>query len=88
MSDSVSDSTSQIPQDDLSSKVYTSTIHPLLLSMKSQEVVHKPATQAEERAQGRLSMTTYIRYFIAGGGYIFTPIVVVLFLLAEVFYML
>ncbi|XP_019852693.1 PREDICTED: multidrug resistance-associated protein 4-like, partial [Amphimedon queenslandica] len=62
-----------------------------LLSEKQQDqscskssVVQKPALSEEERAHGSLSMKTYIHYFIAGGGYIFTPIVVAIFILTQV----
>ena len=39
---------------------------------------------AEERAHGRISMKTYYHYFKAGGGYVFTFIVLVIFILCEV----
>lgn len=39
---------------------------------------------AEERAHGIVSLKTYFHYFIAGGGYIFTSVVVIMLLLAEV----
>ena len=38
----------------------------------------------EDKAQGSVSLKTYCLYFIAGGGYVLLPFLVVVFLLAEV----
>ena len=38
----------------------------------------------EERAHGTISMKTYYQYFKAGGGYIFTIVVLALTIIAEV----
>ena len=38
----------------------------------------------EERAHGTVSVKTYAQYFIAGGGYFFTILVVAIFILSEV----
>ena len=45
------------------------------------------AESEEERAHGRITMKTYYDYFIAGGGYLFTLIVILLFLFTEVIFM-
>ena len=42
------------------------------------------AETEEERAHGRITMETYYHYIIAGGGYIFTLIVTLIFLSTEV----
>ena len=42
------------------------------------------AVPAEERGHGTISMKTYFHYFMAGGGYIFTTIVLIMFILTEV----
>ena len=39
---------------------------------------------AEERAHGTISTKTYFQYFIAGGGYVFTIIVLTFLVLTEV----
>ena len=39
---------------------------------------------AEERAHGNISVKTYFKYFVAGGGYIFTSIVFIVFAFTEV----
>ena len=39
---------------------------------------------AEERAHGTVSGKTYFKYFIAGGGYVFTAIIIVIIMLTEV----
>jgi ATP-binding cassette subfamily C (CFTR/MRP) protein 4 len=38
----------------------------------------------EENAHGRITLKTYCQYFIAGGGYIFTGIVMLIFILTEI----
>ena len=39
---------------------------------------------AEERAHGKITMKTYYRYFTTGGGHLFTLLVLVVFIMAEV----
>ena len=39
---------------------------------------------SEERAHGSVSMKTYYRYFVAGGGYILLAFSVAIFIIAEV----
>ena len=38
----------------------------------------------EERAHGTVSGKTYFRYFTAGGGYVFTAIIILIIILTEV----
>ena len=42
------------------------------------------AESEEERGHGRITMKTYYHYFIVGGGYTFTLIVILVFLSTEV----
>ena len=43
------------------------------------------APVAEEKAHGRISMATYYRYFKAGGNYLLLAIVLIVFLMGEVY---
>ncbi|XP_019860364.1 PREDICTED: multidrug resistance-associated protein 4-like [Amphimedon queenslandica] len=47
------------------------------------EVTHKLSVPAEERAHGNISVKTYFNYFLAGGGYIFTIFVLIIFAITE-----
>ena len=38
----------------------------------------------EERAHGTISMKTYYQYFKAGGGHVFTAVVLLVFIITEV----
>lgn len=42
------------------------------------------AIPAEERSHGTVSIKTYFQYVIAGGGYLFTALVLIIFILTEV----
>ena len=42
----------------------------------NQELVHEMSVPNEERAHGTVSLKTYAQYFIAGGGYFFTILVI------------
>lgn len=51
------------------------------------KVTHLEMTSSnteEERSHGTISMKTYYQYFKAGGGYLFTLLVILVFLSAEV----
>ena len=50
----------------------------------SKEPVAVMGQPAEERAHGRITMKTYYQYFTTGGGHLFTLLVLVVFILAEV----
>ena len=39
---------------------------------------------AEEKAHGSVSMKTYYKYFVAGGGYVLLAFTVFIFIIAEV----
>ena len=49
----------------------------------SQHFTNAPVT--EEKAHGRISMATYYRYFKAGGNYLLLAIVLIVFLMGEVY---
>ena len=49
----------------------------------SQHFTNAPV--AEEKAHGRISMATYYRYFKAGGNYLLLAIVLIVFLMGEVY---
>jgi ATP-binding cassette subfamily C (CFTR/MRP) protein 4 len=59
------------------------------IDKEDEDILDEPETKVvvglpeEERAHGRISMKTYCQYIIAGGGYIFTGIVVLIFILTE-----
>ena len=50
----------------------------------NQELVHEMSVPNEERAHGTVSVKTYAQYFIAGGGYFFTILVIAVFIFSEV----
>ena len=50
----------------------------------NQELVHEMSVPNEERAHGTVSVKTYAQYFIAGGGYFFTILVIAIFIFSEV----
>uniref|UniRef100_A0A1X7VQK3 Uncharacterized protein n=1 Tax=Amphimedon queenslandica TaxID=400682 RepID=A0A1X7VQK3_AMPQE len=52
-------------------------------STDTEEVATKMSVPAEERAHGTVSGKTYFKYFIAGGGYVFTAIIILIIILTE-----
>ena len=52
--------------------------------IQSKKPVAVMGQPAEERAHGRISMKTYYQYFTTEGGHLFTLLMLVVFIIAEV----
>ena len=55
-----------------------------LLFLSMQPAAPASVMPQEDKAHGSVSLRTYCLYFIAGGGYVLLPFLMVVFLLAEV----